>query len=143
MASTSKDLRTLQAEIARLEREIAFIHKDAERRIGPLRELKQSFELAVQELGEHDGNQHAPLPDVASQEKLPRIRSLILNELGKANLPLSKIELIQRFAASGLTIKETTVGSTLSNMLRENTLVKTPDRRYWAPTLGPLHGPAT
>lgn len=132
-------------KLASAEQEVANIMADADRRATPIRSEMSRYKIALEVLralapdAEPIGTISAsvllePLTVTASGSTKETTRQLILKELRGSQLPLSKQELHERFIAQGRNdIKDTTVGSTLSNMLRDGELVKHGTNRYSLP----------
>ena len=118
-------------KIAEIESEITKILADAERRVAPLKLQLQRYRIA-DEVWRDIAPTQAPAASKASEatalhrQVTPKrsVRMLLLGELGASALPLSKAELLDRFIASGESPVESTVGSTLSNMVKAGFLVK-------------------
>jgi hypothetical protein len=136
---------TLKARIEAAEREVKGIMADAERRAAPFRLQIDRFRTALDVvLGLDDAAAPAVVTGSVGvvEEKDAALvhgsviirestKTLIQRELAASGLPLSKQELHDRFVALGRAdIKDTTVGSTLSNMLKDGLLVKVVPNRY-------------
>ena len=131
----------LASRAAAIEEEIAKIMADAERRAAPLRKQALRNSIAVEVLRELTAT---PVKEVSLDAYVRAevtlaatlapgkwsVKSLILDELVGASLPLSKAELIDRFVAAGRNVHENTVGSTLSRLVSEGMLVKADGNRY-------------
>lgn len=124
-----------------LNDEIAMIFADAERRAAPLRGQLQRLQIAEEVMRDLDPDQKAldglaalssAVNQSATQPTKVRspVKALIERELQASALPLSKSELVLRFAAGGRPVNDGTVGSTLSRLVAAGVLVKDGSNRY-------------
>lgn len=133
-------LSLLAQRVAALNSEIEMIFADADRRAAPLRAKLQRLQIAEEELRDLDpdlpalAHVGAPVvaltPGASLAQKKKSIRALIEEELKVSALPLSKAEFVERFAASGHAVQESTVGSTLSRLVADGVLSKGGTNRY-------------
>lgn len=141
MPSTeSPTLALIAQRMSELNEDIAAILADAERRSAPLRAQLQRLQIAQEVLLDLDPDQKspelAPLSATVAPAKPPSFvgrpstKALILAELAASALPLSKAELVERFVASGHTVYDNTVGSTLSRLVGSGDLSKDGTNRY-------------
>ena len=138
----SDSITAILQKAASAEQEILNIMADAERRAAPIKTKLTQYKIALDVLRglEPSTMVESAVPD-SGQATLERLvvpagtkestRSMILTELAASKLPLSKQEIHERFCAKGRAdIKVETIGSTLSNMLRDGVLKKHGSNRY-------------
>ena len=131
--ATAHALQSMQARLAALDTEVKSIYEDAERRAAPLKQKASRVRIAVEEFEELERQElETGLLESGwvGPTRKRSTRTLILDELQTPEFVATKLELVDRFRKAGAAVNEGTVGSTLSNLVRDGLLVKDKMNRY-------------
>ena len=130
-AAADNFIKKAQARTASLEKQIAQIQAEAEKQSAPLKAELSRIKIAAEVYSEFNGDAGEAEDDADIAPIKPSTKNLILRELEEPGIPpLTKMEFVSRFTAQGHLVNEATVGSTLSNMLRDGLLTKDKMNRY-------------
>jgi polyhydroxyalkanoate synthesis regulator phasin len=117
------NIQLINAEIAKVNGQIEEIYEAADQRAAPLKDRLERLRTTVEVLKEF-ADEGAQPPARKS------MKELIVDELGAFKGALTRLDLVGRFRAYGYEVNDQTVGSTLSNLVRDGVLTKDEANRY-------------